>query len=55
MNAAITSSFVELAGLKDVVDVHVGPAAESVRRLFEEGDLTKQSVEFILLDHWKNF
>ncbi|KAK9342104.1 hypothetical protein V1522DRAFT_439032 [Lipomyces starkeyi] len=44
MNAAITSSFVELAGLKDVVDVHVGPAAESVRRLFEEGDLTKQSM-----------
>ncbi|KAK9311852.1 S-adenosyl-L-methionine-dependent methyltransferase [Lipomyces starkeyi] len=55
MNAAITSSFVELAGLKDVIDVHVGPAAESVRRLFEEGSLTEQSVDFMLLDHWKNF
>ena len=51
--AAITSSFVELAGLKDVVHVHVGPASESIVRLVAEGKLEKGSVDYILLDHWK--
>lgn len=52
--AAITSSLVELAGLKDVVHVHVGPASESVVRLVAEGKLEKGSIDFMLLDHWKN-
>lgn len=51
--AAVTSSFVELAGLKDVVHVHVGPASESIKRLVAEGKLEKGSVDCILLDHWK--
>lgn len=52
--AATTSSFVELAGLKDVVHVHVGPASESVIRLVAEGKLEKGSIDFMLLDHWKD-
>lgn len=52
--AAVTSSFVELAGLKDVVHVHVGPAFESIVRLVAEGKLEKGSVDYILLDHWKD-
>lgn len=52
--AAITSSFVELAGLKDVVHVHVGPASESVVRLVAEGKLEKGSIDFMMLDHWKD-
>lgn len=51
--AAITSSFVELAGLKDVVDVIVGNAEESVRRLKGGGGLGKADV--VLLDHWEKF
>lgn len=51
--AAVTSSFVELAGLKDVVHVHVGSASESIVRLVAEGKLEKGSVDYILLDHWK--
>lgn len=53
--AAITSSFVELAGLKDVVHVNVGPASESVTRLVAEGKLEKGSIDFMLLDHWSDF
>ncbi|GME28177.1 O-methyltransferase family 3 [Neofusicoccum parvum] len=53
--AAITSSLVELAGLKDVVEVHVGAAGESLRRLVAEGSLRKGEVDFMLLDHWKDF
>lgn len=52
--AAITSSFVELAGLKDVVHVHVGPASESLVRLVAEGKLEKGSIDFMMLDHWED-
>jgi catechol O-methyltransferase len=51
--AAITSSFVELAGLKDIVDVIVGTAEDSVRRLKAEGVLERADV--VLLDHWEKF
>ena len=50
--AAVASSFVELAGLKDVVDVIVGPAEESLRRLKAEGKLKRADV--VLLDHWED-
>ncbi|MCJ1471006.1 hypothetical protein MMC07_009654, partial [Pseudocyphellaria aurata] len=52
--AAITSSFVELAGLKDVIHVNVGPASESVTRLAADGTLAKGSIDFMLIDHWSN-
>jgi catechol O-methyltransferase len=51
--AAITSSFVELAGLKDIVDVIVGSAEDSVRRLKAEGVSARADV--VLLDHWEKF
>ncbi|EKG16872.1 O-methyltransferase family 3 [Macrophomina phaseolina MS6] len=53
--AAIASSLIELAGLKDVVEVHVGSAADSLRRLVAEGKLKKMDVDAVLLDHWKDF
>jgi catechol O-methyltransferase len=51
--AAITSSFVELAGLKEVVEVVVGDANDSLRRLKEEGKL--ETADVALLDHWEKF
>jgi len=51
--AAITSSFVELAGLKDIVEVVVGSADESLRRLNAEGKL--EIADVVLLDHWERF
>lgn len=53
--AAITSSLVELAGLKDIVEVVVGDAAEGLKRLNAEGKLPKGSVDMMLLDHWERF
>ena len=53
--AAVTSSFVELAGLKDVIQVCVGPAEASIKRLAAKGALQKEKVDFMLLDHWKDF
>lgn len=49
----IASSLVELAGLSDIVEVVQGPAAESLKRLKEEGRLTKADVLFI--DHWEKY
>ncbi|KAF2764480.1 S-adenosyl-L-methionine-dependent methyltransferase, partial [Teratosphaeria nubilosa] len=54
VNAAITQSAVELAGLKNVVDVIVGPAGESLKRLVKAGKLGKGQVHSILLDHFKD-
>lgn len=51
MCAAVSSSFVELAGLKGVIDVVVGEAAVQMRLSKEEGKLER--VEFLLLDHWE--
>ncbi|KAK9453383.1 S-adenosyl-L-methionine-dependent methyltransferase [Dipodascopsis uninucleata] len=55
VNAAITSSFIELAGLQSVVQVFVGSAADSLTNLVEQGVLEPGQVDFILLDHFKNF
>jgi catechol O-methyltransferase len=53
--AAITSSFIELAGLKDIVEVVVGDASTSLKRLHAEGKLHSGSVDMVLLDHWEKF
>lgn len=49
--AAIRSGFVELAGLKGVVDVIVGEAAVEMGRPKREG--SSAGVDFLLLDHWQ--
>ncbi|KAF5549802.1 catechol O-methyltransferase [Fusarium mexicanum] len=47
--AGITMNLVDLAGLSDVVKVITGKAADSLRRLKEEGKL--ESVDMLFLDH----
>ena len=54
INAAITTSFAELAGLKDVIQVHVATAGDSLTRLTHEGGLEKGEVDFMLVDHWQS-
>jgi catechol O-methyltransferase len=44
---------VELAGLKHIVEVVVGDANTSLRRLKAEGAL--ETVDVVLLDHWEKF
>lgn len=47
--AAFIMSMVDLAGLSDIVKVVTGPAAASLRRLHQSGELTQ--VNFVFLDH----
>ncbi|KAL1613674.1 hypothetical protein SLS54_010371 [Diplodia seriata] len=53
--AAVAASLCDLAGLRDVVTIHVGSAGESLLRLVRAGAVEPKSVDFVLLDHWKDF
>ncbi|RPA79279.1 S-adenosyl-L-methionine-dependent methyltransferase [Ascobolus immersus RN42] len=46
---AITMAFIELAGLKDTVDVIIGGSTESIRRLHDQGRL--DSIDLMFMDH----
>ena len=54
INAAITTSFADLVGLKDVIEVHVATVEVSLTRLVREGGLKKGDVDFMLVDHWQS-
>lgn len=49
--AAVITSLVDLAGLSDIVKVHVGPSDQSIARLHAEGALTH--IDLMFLDHYK--
>jgi len=49
--AAVITSLVDLAGLSDVVKVHVGPSDQSIARLHDEGTLAR--IDLLFLDHYK--
>jgi catechol O-methyltransferase len=48
---AVSTMLVDLAGLRDVVRVIIGPADQSLKRLHGAGDI--QHIELMFLDHWK--
>jgi catechol O-methyltransferase len=49
--AAVSRSLVDLAGLSDIVKVHVGRSDLSIQRLHESGEFKK--VELMFIDHYK--
>ena len=49
--AAVISSLVDLAGLRDTIIVIVGPSDASLRRLHASGTLTH--IDLMFLDHYK--
>lgn len=49
--ASVIMSLVNLAGLSDIVQVVVGPSAESIGRLSKDGTLTH--IDLMFLDHYK--
>ena len=51
--AAITNEFLDIAGLRDMVEVVVGAAADAIKRLKAENLLV--SVDVLVLDHWEAF
>lgn len=50
--AAVIGSLVDLAGLRDMVEICVGPSDASIRRLHNEGKL-KGGIDLMFLDHYK--
>ncbi|PYH48010.1 putative O-methyltransferase [Aspergillus saccharolyticus JOP 1030-1] len=53
--AQVAREFVQLVGLQEVVHVLVGPAAESLRRLVDEGAVVPGGVDMAFFDHWEKF
>ena len=49
--AAVIMSLVDLAGLSDVVKVIVGPSADGIKRLHNDGSL--KHIDLMFLDHYK--
>lgn len=49
--AAVATMFLDLAGLRDVVKIVVGPCGESLRKLHRNGEL--RGIDLLFLDHWK--
>ncbi|KAF3351507.1 GPN-loop GTPase 2-like protein [Verticillium dahliae VDG2] len=49
--AAVARSMVELAGLSSIVEIHVGSADETLKRLHSSGVL--ESIDLLFLDHVK--
>ncbi|GMG51267.1 unnamed protein product [Aspergillus oryzae var. brunneus] len=55
VNAGIARDLIRLAGLENTVHVLEGPAADSLKRLFEEGKLKEAGVDVAFFDHWEQF
>jgi catechol O-methyltransferase len=49
--AAVATMLIDLAGLRDMVRVHVGRSDSSLKRLYEEGKL--KHIDLMFLDHYK--
>jgi catechol O-methyltransferase len=49
--AGIARKLIELAGMEDFVEVVVGPAEESLRKLVSEGIVKSGDVDLVFLDH----
>jgi catechol O-methyltransferase len=49
--AAVITSLIDLAGLSNIVKVHVGPSDQSIARLHSEGVL--EHIDLMFLDHYK--
>ena len=55
VNADVARDLIRLAGLENTVHVLEGPAADSLRRLFEEQKVEKAGVDVAFFDHWEQF
>lgn len=51
----VSREFVRLAGLEELVMVVQGPAAESLRDLYEDGSIKAGGVDVVFFDHWEKY
>lgn len=49
--AAVATMLIDLAGLRDMVEVIVGPCDKSLRKLHASGEVNR--IDLLFLDHWK--
>lgn len=52
VNAAVANLLIELAGLKDIVTIHIAPSYVTLAKFVKENVI--DHVEFMLVDHWKD-
>lgn len=52
--AAIARDLIRVAGLSDVIEVFVGPGAESLKKLHAEGRVKPGEVDVVFIDHWED-
>lgn len=52
--ASIATKLVQFAGLEETINICVGQAHESLRKLIAEGTLKQGAVDVVLLDHWED-
>ncbi|PYH93850.1 O-methyltransferase [Aspergillus ellipticus CBS 707.79] len=51
----LSRDFIQLAGLDDVVYVLQGTASESLKRLYEEGQIARGGIDMVFFDHWERY
>lgn len=53
--AAVARDLVQAAGVDDIVEVLVGPGADSLRRLHAEGRVPAGGVDAVFIDHFEQY
>lgn len=51
--AEVAQSLIKAAGVDDVVEVHVGAGADSLKKLHAEGKVKAGEVDVVFIDHWE--
>lgn len=51
--AEVARSLIKAAGVDDVVEVHVGAGADSLKKLHAEGKVKAGEVDVVFIDHWE--
>lgn len=53
--AATARDLIKAAGLQDVIEVLVGPGADSLKKLHAEGRVRSGEVDMVFIDHWEQY
>lgn len=51
----LSRELTQLAGLDDIVHVLEGPASDSLKKLYDEGFVTRGGVDMVFIDHWEKY
>ncbi|KAF3769555.1 hypothetical protein M406DRAFT_104977 [Cryphonectria parasitica EP155] len=51
--AAVARDIIKTAGLDKIIEVHVGPGSESLKKLHAEGRVQQGQLDVVFIDHWE--